>query len=144
VSESEYRPLEGQVAAIIDDTTLVLNIGYRDGVKPDMVFTIFSRGQEIVDPQSGEALGQWEVVKAEVVVSHVQERLATVRPPLGQEIERTGTLSSQMVQDSFGKSGGRRKLEVKAADVSGRPQAQPIVIGDQARLKVEVVPESPS
>ena len=129
------EPISGSVAAVIDDTTLVLNVGYREGVRPDMVFTIFAEGQEIADPQSGESLGQWEIVKAEVVVTHVQERMSTARSPLETESERAGTLSAQMVRESFSRSAGRSKLEVRATDVSGRPQAQPIAVGDRARLK---------
>ena len=129
------EPISGSVAAVIDDTTLVLNVGYRDGVRADMVFTVFAEGEEIADPHSGESLGQWEIVKAEVVVTHVQERMATARSPVEEGDERAGTLSAQMVRDSFGPAAGRRKLEVRATDISGRPQAQPIAVGDRARLK---------
>lgn len=128
------EPISGSVAAVIDDTTLVLNVGYRDGVCAEMVFTVFSEGQEIVDPQSGESLGRWEIVKAQVVVTHVQERMCTARSPIEGETERAGTLSAQMVRDSFAQT-GRRKLEVRATDISGRPQAKPIAVGDRARLK---------
>lgn len=132
------EPISGQVAAIIDETTLVLNIGYREGVKVDMVFTVFSEGQEITDPQTGDALGKWEIVKADVVVTHVQERMATARSPVVEEAARPGTLSAQMVQDSFGSVVGRRhRLEVRGSDVSGRPKSQPVAVGDRVRLKLE-------
>ena len=128
--------ITGKVAAVIDDTTLVLNVGYRDGVHEGLVFVIFAEYQEIEDPDSGEALGKWEVVKARVVVDHVQERMCTVRSPLADEQERPGTLSAMMVQHSFGQYGRRtverERLEVRTGDTSGRPQNQPVTVGDQA------------
>ena len=135
--------ITGKVAAIIDDTTLVLNLGAGDGVREGMAFVIFAAFQEIADPDSGQSLGNWEMEKARVVVEYVQERLCTVRSRLAVDVERPGTLSAMMVQHSFGNFGQgseqREKLEVRAADAAGRPQSQPIAVGDGARL---LAPES--
>ena len=57
--------IEGKVAAVIDDTTLVLNIGSEQGVVEGTVFAIFATHGQIVDSDSGEALGLWEMVKAQ-------------------------------------------------------------------------------
>jgi hypothetical protein len=132
--------INAKVAAIIDDTILVLNAGSRDGVLEGMVFMIFAEHQAVEDPDSGEPLGQWEMVKARVVVTHVQERMCTVRAPLvaaGAAPSNTRTLSSLMVEHSLGSYGrGAEKwdhLQVRSADVSGQPKGQPIAVGDQAR-----------
>lgn len=131
------EPITGKIAAIIDDTTLVLSVGSRDGVREGMVFAIVSTHQDIADPDSGESLGTWEAVKARVVVSHVQERMATVRSPLQEEVDASGTLSTLMVRHSFGLYGARREerqsLNVRSSSVAGRPVAQPIQVGDLAR-----------
>ena len=130
--------ITGKVAAVIDETTLVLNAGSADGVKLGMVFSIFAEYQEILDPDSGDSLGKWEMVKAQVVVEHVQERVCTVRSTLLAINDQPGTLSAMMVQHSFGNFGKggeqRERLEVRAADAAGRPQSQPIAVGDGARL----------
>ena len=130
--------ISGKVAAIIDDTTLVLNVGFEHGVEEGMAFRVVAEYQEIKDPDTGIALGQWEKVKAEVVVSHVQEKMCTVRSPAVEEEEGTsGTLSSMMVQHSFGRYGQHQlkhqKLPVRSGDISGQPQSNPIVVGDLAR-----------
>jgi len=129
--------IRGKVAAIIDDTTLVLNVGSTQGVCEGMVFAIVSEHQEIVDPDTGESLGSWEVPKARVVVTHLQERLCTVRSPLRQEVEVPGTLSTMMVRHSFGLFGDRHddrhSLDVRRTGLAGRPQLEPIQVGDQAR-----------
>ena len=132
--------ITAKVAAIIDDTTLVLNAGSGHGVVEGMVFVIFAEHQAIEDPDSGEPLGQWEMVKARVVVTHVQERMCTVRAPLvaaESGPRNTRTLSSLMVEHSLGSYGRGaeqwERLQVRSGDVSGQPKGQPIAVGDRAR-----------
>lgn len=132
--------ISGKVAAIIDDTALVLNVGYQQGVQEGMEFVVFAELAEITDPDSGESLGRWEMVKARVVVTHVQERLCTVRAPVIAEqpvSDGTRPLSARMVEHSLGHYGRLaaewQRLEVRAADISGRPQIQPIGVGDGVR-----------
>ena len=125
----------GKVAAIIDDTTLVLNVGYQQGVQEGMVFVIFAEQADIADPDTGEPLGRWEMVKARVAVTHVQERMCTVQAPAvveEQVSDGTRPLSARMVEHSLGHYGERgeewKQLQVRATDVSGRPQNQPIAV----------------
>ena len=129
--------ITGKVAAIIDDTTLVLNLGSRNGVQEGMVFVVFAEYQEIQDPDSGEALGKWEMVKARVVVDHVQDRMCTACSPLVIGQDQPGTLSAMMVQHSLGHYGQRaeerERLQVRASDIGGRPQTKPIAVGDRVR-----------
>ena len=132
-------PIEGKVAAIIDDTTLVLNVGSEQGVEEGMAFAIFALHGEIEDPDSGQPLGRWEVVKARVVATHVQARLCTVRSPVVGEAPMVGDtrpLSAMMVEHSVARAPGQeqwQRLEVRGTDVRGRPQNQPIAVGDGAR-----------
>ena len=134
--------IEGKVAAIIDDTTLVLNVGSEQGVQEGMAFAIFASHGEIEDPDSGQSLGRWEAVKARVVATHVQERLCTVRAPVVGEapvVGDTRPLSAMMVEHSVARAPGQeqwQRLEVRGTDVRGRPQNQPIAVGDGARLLV--------
>ncbi|HIC68503.1 MAG TPA: hypothetical protein EYO90_03115 [Candidatus Latescibacteria bacterium] len=127
----------GKVAAVVDGTTLVLNVGGEQGVTEGMVFAIAAQYQEISDPDTDESLGNWEVEKARVVVSHVQERMCTVRSPLTPAAAPIGTLSTMMVRHSFGLYGNhgedRQSLEVRTSGLAGRPRSQPIQVGDVAR-----------
>ena len=140
--------IAGKVAAIIDDTTLVLNIGADHGVVEGMAFAIFASHGEIVDPDSGESLGSWEMVKARVVATHVQPRMCTVRAPAVGEapvVGDTRPLSAMMVEHSVSSAKGEaewERLEVRSADISGRPQAQPIAVGDGARVLAETPPDA--
>ena len=139
--------INAQVATIIDDTTLVLSAGSDAGVREGVLFAVVARYQQIVDPETGENLGQWESVKARVVVVHVQERMCTARSPVAEEAAPFGTLSAMMVRHSFGLYGDRdserQPLSVKAGAMAGRPQVLPIEVGDSVRsvsVKGLVVP----
>ena len=140
-----------KVAAVMDDTTLVLNAGSHMGVKEGMLFDVVAEHQEITDPDTGESLGRWEVAKARVVVTHVQEKMSTVRAPLAAEAETSGTLSTLMVRHSFGlygeREGNRNPLDVRTSRMAGRPAAKPIEVGDLARsvalADLEESPEPP-
>ncbi len=126
-----------KIAAVVDDTTLVLNAGSQMGVVEGMLFDVVAQHQEITDPDTGESLGQWEVAKARVVVTHVQEKMSTVRAPLTAEAETSGTLSTLMVRHSFGlygeREGSRSVLDVRNSGLAGCPVAKPIEVGDLAR-----------
>ena len=130
--------ITGKVAAIIDATTLVLNVGGCEGVREGQWFAIVSAHGEVCDPDTGESLGRWESVKERVVVTHVQERMATARSSLAEDPEGSkGTLSTMMVRHSFGLYGARerdrQRLEVGGSSVTGRPRTQPIEVGDTIR-----------
>lgn len=137
------KAINGKVAAVIDDTTLVLNVGYQQGVREGMVFVIFAEHGDIADPETGESLGKWEMTKARVAVTHVQERICTARAPVVREERVTDgsrPLSAMMVEHSLGHYGGRedewQRLQVRSADISGRPRSKPIGVGDGARSVV--------
>ncbi len=135
--------INGKVAAIIDDTTLVLNVGLEQGVREGMTFLVFDEHAEIVDPDTGDTLGNWEMVKARLVVTHIQERMCTVKAPTAPDdtvLSSTRPLSAVMVEHSMGRFGDRddswKRMDVRSADVSGRPTFQPIAVGDRVRSNV--------
>ena len=68
-------PDEGSVARVEDQYTLIINRGSEHGVKPDMVFAVMAeRGDEIIDPENGEVIGELPVEKLRVKVLDVQPK----------------------------------------------------------------------
>lgn len=64
--------LRGKVAAILNQRELVLNLGADDGVEVGMRFAILnSKGVGIVDPDTGEPIGDVSVAKTVVKVVRV-------------------------------------------------------------------------
>lgn len=128
--------IEGKIAKIVDQYTVILNVGSAGGVKEGMTFVIFDQGDEVTDPDTGESLGRWEIVKGRVMVSHVQERISTASIPPQESAGPADTLSAMMAEVSKGVPGAgsrREALSVRQADLAGRPQVAPISIGDRVR-----------
>ncbi|MBM4033313.1 MAG: hypothetical protein FJ291_16230 [Planctomycetes bacterium] len=139
-------PVEGKVAKVLDDQTLVLNVGTAAGVKQGMVFSVFAPVEEVKDPDTGQSLGAWEAVKGYVQASHPQERLTVCRAYAPRQAEATdpkerGThvLSAEMVEVSMLRGGTQPKarLSVDRTQLSGMPEVGPIRVGDRARAVEE-------
>jgi hypothetical protein len=72
--------VEGKVAKILGNNEVVINRGRNEGVRPGMLFEVFTPGgEEVWDPDTGETLGTVEDVKAHAEVTEVKERLAVAR-----------------------------------------------------------------
>jgi hypothetical protein len=72
--------VEGKVAKVLGQGEIVINRGRNHGVRPGMLFEVFSaEGEEVWDPDTGETLGTVEDVKARAEVTEVKERLAVAR-----------------------------------------------------------------
>ena len=68
------------VARIVNDQKVVLNKGAQDGISNGNRFVVFSIGEEIHDPITGESLGLLENIKGKGEVIHVQDRVSTIAP----------------------------------------------------------------
>ena len=61
------------------DYEVVLNVGSQDGITNNQRFLIYALGDEFIDPDTEEKLGCLEIVRGTGFVSHLQEKLCTVR-----------------------------------------------------------------
>ena len=67
------------VVSKIDGYTVAINRGARDGVQMGQRFCIYAVSDEpINDPNTGESLGQLEIVKGTGKVINVQERMSSI------------------------------------------------------------------
>jgi len=136
------EPIEGKIAKIIDDQTLVINAGRAVGVTQGMVFCIYAPIDEVKDPDTGESLGPWEAVKGYVQAAHPQERLTVCRAfsprvarPDRPEDRGTHTLSAELVAVSMLDGGplAKARLNVDRTQLAGRPEVGAIGVGDLVR-----------
>jgi hypothetical protein len=70
--------IRGEVAEIIDQYTVIINVGMDQGVKKGMRFVVYSETQRIFD-RSGNDLGLLEIPKCEVEITDVQEKLSIAK-----------------------------------------------------------------
>jgi hypothetical protein len=85
MSEAEVQTRLAKVVHVIDPdmnyapVEVVINHGAQHGVKIGDRYLVFGEGPAIRDPDTGEDLGQLELVRGRGQVVHVQEHLATIR-----------------------------------------------------------------
>ncbi len=128
--------LQGRIVKILDDIRLIANIGFQEGVAIGDLFVVFEPGEEVTDTDSGESLGQLELVKAQVEAVHVQERMVILSPHTFTEKETlSGTVLSAIMARTSSGSEDRNKetLTVRRDQVAGMPVVRPIQIGDSVR-----------
>ncbi|SRR6266446_666822 len=124
----------GKVARIVSENEVVLTVGRTDLVTEGTEFVIFSVGDPIVDPDSGEILGRLETVKGRVVVTHVMERASVAKTKTYTE-----TLSLGLGSGHFADFLGPKTVTKRIALQVKKEQIQPVsvdltvVIGDTVR-----------
>jgi hypothetical protein len=69
----------GQVIRVLTPTELVINRGLSHGISSASRFLVFALGDEVKDPDTGESLGQLEIVRGRGEAKHVQEKMTTIR-----------------------------------------------------------------
>ena len=128
--------LYGKVLKIFDETSLLIDLGRKDGVERGDRFVVLEKGGEVTDPQSGESLGELEYIKTELVAADVQERFSILMTEFEESPSGGLPLSSRMVLDSVkGERGsGRRfRMAVAPGEMEGRPAPSPVRKGDRVR-----------
>ena len=78
--KKDASPLEGRVIKIIGPDRIVINVGLNKGANPGDIFVVFEAGEEILDPETNESLGQLERVKGTFVADHVQALMSQLSP----------------------------------------------------------------
>lgn len=85
---------EAKVVKQIDPQTVVINRGRSDGIKNGDRYLVYSLGEELADPDTGENLGRLEVVKGKGKVVHLQDHVAHIETyeyePEYTQIQRQG------------------------------------------------------
>jgi hypothetical protein len=76
---SSKNKYPAKVIEVIDEHTLVINIGQTNGIDKGKRFLIYHLDKELFDPDSGESLGVLEIVRGTGKVVHVQEKMATIK-----------------------------------------------------------------
>lgn len=85
------NPYHAKVIRFIDGTgtpvtefegkpfSLLISAGLGDGAAEKQRVMVFELGEEIVDPDTGESLGRFEIVKGEGRISSLQSRMSVIR-----------------------------------------------------------------
>ncbi len=134
-------PISGKIAAILNESLVVISVGAEAGVREGMIFAVLAEGTEVKDPDSGEVLGRWEVPKGHLRATHVQPKISTCEafePTASEEPgdRSTQTLSAAMIAVSMRPhqaEGTTARLNVRQGDIEGMPEIGPVQVGDKVR-----------
>lgn len=66
--------VRGRIIRVLDSTTVIINLGSKDGVQTNSIFNILGEPEAITDPFSQETLGYVNVVKAKVRAVRVDDK----------------------------------------------------------------------
>jgi len=119
--------IEGTVADVLNQYEVVVNVGSEHGVQSDMEFIVYSIGDEITDPDTGESLGNVERVKARVYPDHIQENITVMRTAETTN-SGTGISSFEMFQ--------QKKVPESIAERTGDEMDDKVREGDKVRRNV--------
>jgi hypothetical protein len=78
-----------KVAKIIDDFTIVINKGKKDGLTAGQRFQVYAIGDEIIDPDTNSSLGKLEIIKGTGRIVHLQDAIATIGSDMQASPTRT-------------------------------------------------------
>jgi len=71
--------LKGKVLKILDPYSVIVNIGYNDGIQKDMKFIIYTLGEEIYDPETNDVIDKLEIIKHRMRVVQIQEKFSILK-----------------------------------------------------------------
>lgn len=117
------------VIKVIDEYTVVINKGSKDGIKQDQGFLIYSISDEpLIDPVTNENLDYLEVVKGRATIKHLQEKICTLRSSQYSSPTKTIRKERNPILSPFGST-----VEEVIDDKELLPLDDPI-IGDLVKL----------
>src|SRR5690348_8111467 len=120
--------IKARVIRIISSKQLIFNAGSADGVQRGMKFRVQSSSEPIIDPQTGEKLGEYPTWKVTIEPDRVFERYTIASQPLGDDVP------------DFEVDSSWPDLPVDPASIQPlRPTQSRIVVGDI----IEQIPGSP-
>jgi hypothetical protein len=70
-----FPKIEGDVLEV-QDGTLTLSVGRKDGARPGLDLAIFREGREIKHPKTGQVLGRSEMAVGRVIITEVEEQFS--------------------------------------------------------------------
>lgn len=131
-----------KVIKIIDEYSLVINSGLKDGISVGDSIEIFLEGDEIVDPfNEDRVLGTLDFIKDTLKVSEVYTEFAVCKKTVTEEVNIPSPLQKAISHSMSGITGTRetrtivKKINVDESEITGRKTGDSVIkIGDIARI----------
>lgn len=77
-TQKKYFP--ASIIKIIDNFNIVINRGSNDKIsKGDHFLVYYTDSEELIDPETGESLGNLEIIRGTGIATHVQPKMTTIK-----------------------------------------------------------------
>jgi len=80
-------PWQGRIV-LVQGERIVINCGKREGIVPGQQFIVFSKGEELTDPETGEILGSEEARAGRISAVQILDKYCYARAEEGQGFKR--------------------------------------------------------
>lgn len=120
--------MTGKIVKIIDEYRVVVNLGSAS-VKDNQLLEVYQPGQEVTDPETGEALGTLDFIKAKLRVVDVFPKMCVCE---NKETRQKSLLMGLAQSFNYEE---KLPLNVQATDISGGYDGvdKKIKVGDLVR-----------
>jgi hypothetical protein len=132
----------GKVADIVDNRTVVLNVGSKKGVMLNMIFQLLDKdGRKIIDPDTHAVIGSLKLPKIQVRVTYVDEEYSIAETYVFEKvnvggINSLGSYSNLMAPPKYVKR--YETFDIESATKENISKEKSLVkIGDIAELIIE-------
>lgn len=75
----DKKIINGNIIRILDKETVIVNLGYSQGVRPGSIINILGKPEEIYDPITKTNLGIINIVKAKVKATQVYDKFTIAK-----------------------------------------------------------------
>ena len=120
--------LECKIVRIIDEYRVVISAGKNLGVSENEIFEIYTRGSEIVDPDTREILGTFDYIKGRIKAVNIFDKITVCESALREnKFDLLGSLSEEISSPM--------ELNVDSKEIDGDfvPEDTKIHVGDSVR-----------
>jgi hypothetical protein len=136
------KPIVGQVAGIINERELAINIGSKNGVLDGMKFSVMAKEAiEVYDPETKEKLGMIDREKVRVMATEVKEKFSICKT-----YRKWASISASMVSIGSLFAGPTERQETLKVNDSSLPpplseEESYVKIGDRV---IQIIEEADS
>lgn len=89
---------EPKIIKIISDMKVVVNLGSEDGIRNGTILEIYSPGEEVTDPDTGESLGTLDTIKAYIEVINVFPKMSICKNNASREYNALAGITQALIQ----------------------------------------------
>lgn len=80
-------PWQGRIV-LVQGERIIINCGKREGIVPGQQFIVFSKGEELTDPETGEILGSEETKAGKISAVQIKDKYSYAKSDAGEGFKR--------------------------------------------------------